>query len=282
MDVSRRPSPVLPASPRSRLRQIASVATHPDYDSATLANDLAVVTLSGTPSVSEFRRLGVHPIIINKQREQPRTNQVVTLTGWGAPSGKSGEQQVAAELAITNMRVSSFKRCTRYLEQKGVDLIGLDDDIMICASLRDRTSSCLGDSGGTLWRGVARRRRAAGTASGVDGEMGGQVEHASSSRLCLSVLVSQRMSFRQYVAFVGWCGGLRSVVALFLAAGPIFRQVKRGKSRSEWLLYGVLSFGHSEVSDDMCPVEYPEWYVPRVCLSLHTIVSWRSTRLPPR
>jgi len=47
----------------------------------------------------------------------------------------------------------------------------------------------------------------------------------------------------------------------------MFREIDNGRRRPKWILYGVLSFGHSDGDGDSCPVENPEWYArSRVCL----------------
>lgn len=136
--------------------QIESVTLHPDYDPDSFAHDIAVVTIRGAPSRRELRRLGVFPITLNKSTKRPRNREPVTLTGWGASSGKTGEVKVTPELAVTLMKVNPYNRCVKYLTRRKIDTFGLDKDIMICASLRDTTSSCSGDSGGTCGGGAAR------------------------------------------------------------------------------------------------------------------------------
>jgi len=129
---------------------------HPNYNPDTFANDIAVVTLRGAPSRRELRRLGVFPVTLNKSTRRPRNREPVTLTGWGAASGMTGEVKVTPELAVTLMKVNPYQRCIKYLTRRKIDVVGLDKDIMICASLRDTTSSCSGDSGGTCGGGGPR------------------------------------------------------------------------------------------------------------------------------
>lgn len=135
--------------------KIKSVALHPDYNTVTLENDIAVVTLSGMPSARELRSAGVYPAQLNGVGRRPWTGEEVSLTGWGAPSGEAGGVTVAPELASTRMSVSAHDDCLAYLTSRGWDTAGLSKDTLICASLEDETSSCSGDSGGPLFRKVA-------------------------------------------------------------------------------------------------------------------------------
>lgn len=147
--------------------QIKSVALHPDYNTVTLENDLAVVTLGGMPSSRELREAGVYPAQLNSVRRRPWLGEEVSLTGWGLSSGTFGGT-VAAELATTRMRVAATADCLAYLTRRGVDTVGIDDARMICASLGDQTSSCSGDSGGTLG-GATRAEGEGGRGAGAGG-----------------------------------------------------------------------------------------------------------------
>lgn len=124
---------------------------HPGYNTVTLENDVAVVTLRGMPPPRELRRAGVYPVTLNSARGAPAAGTEVSLTGWGLTSG-SGGGVVAAELATTRMRVAPTADCVAYLVARALATVGIDDARMICASLGDETSSCSGDSGGTFER----------------------------------------------------------------------------------------------------------------------------------
>lgn len=148
---------------------------HPGYNTVTLENDLAVVTLRGMPPPRELRRAGVYPVTLNGARGAPAAGTEVSLTGWGLTSG-SGGGVVAAELATTRMRVAPTADCVAYLTAWGLATVGIDDARMICASLGDETSSCSGDSGGTFGRFLFFFKRKGG--GGVGGGLGGRCGEA--------------------------------------------------------------------------------------------------------
>uniref|UniRef100_A0A8C3FJK8 chymotrypsin n=1 Tax=Chrysemys picta bellii TaxID=8478 RepID=A0A8C3FJK8_CHRPI len=106
------------------------VFTHPQYNSNTINNDIALIKLATAAELGST----VAPVCLAAAGEQYRSGQLCVTTGW-ALSTPSKLQQTALPL-LTN------EECKNYWD-------GNILDSMICAGAAG-SSSCMGDSGGPL------------------------------------------------------------------------------------------------------------------------------------
>lgn len=116
---------------------IEKVTQHPDFDSVTNANDIALIRLQ-TPI--QFSRL-VQPISISAQWVEG--DVPVTLSGWGQLT-IVGPDPVT--LRCVNLRTASNSYCTEFYE-KGSKRV---TENVICTRNEFDRGACFGDSGSPL------------------------------------------------------------------------------------------------------------------------------------
>ncbi|XP_049547158.1 trypsin alpha-like [Anopheles darlingi] len=121
-------------NPSRQVRLVRSLTLHPQYDTATFANDLALLRLA-----SEFRKTdSLYPA--KRLQKAPVPGDRCSLAGWGVTSEQSSTMSPA--LQRINVVVDDFGNCNVVYQQ-------LLTRGMLCASAPGR-DACQGDSGGAL------------------------------------------------------------------------------------------------------------------------------------
>lgn len=120
------------------ISNVSKVILHPRYDSATLASDVAVLTLSKAARETgtvKFARLAT---------SGPAAGADVTVTGWGRTQGDS--QLLPTQLQSAQLPVLSAQSCATAYNEPGsaFDITG-----RFCAGPADGSRAiCNGDAGG--------------------------------------------------------------------------------------------------------------------------------------
>jgi secreted trypsin-like serine protease len=132
---------------------VMSIFVHPQWNSTTMDNDIAVLKLNGRS------RLG-RPVALSTQTVQPGAQ--VTVTGWGATAeGASGSR---------NLLMASFPVVDTATCNQPESYAGSITDRMMCAGTRDGgIDSCQGDSGGPLTLGTGPNAPLVGVVSWGEG-----------------------------------------------------------------------------------------------------------------
>ena len=123
----------------------AAVDVHEDYDSSTLAYDVAVVTLERNATKGTPIRLATPA-----EREYWSPGDTATVTGWGTRVGFDVlGLTITDRLQEVQMPIREDAECD---ENYTVTLQGgIDENTMICAGeLHGTKDSCQGDSGGPI------------------------------------------------------------------------------------------------------------------------------------
>merc|ERR1712055_750033 len=111
--------------------------THPDWDSNTLSNDLALIEL---PSPIDFNDY-IKPSCMPAKGDTADVSELVTCTGWGKPSDSAGGispvlRMVEDRPIITNSECNS--------------IYGIVGSGVVCIDTTGGKGTCNGDSGGPL------------------------------------------------------------------------------------------------------------------------------------
>merc|ERR1712088_969580 len=126
------------SGPKSEHR-IIRIIKHKDFDSRTLVNDIAILTLETPAKISGAVNVICLPDYVNSF-----VNRQVTVAGWGSKGeGKSQPK----ELYKVNVNVWSNNQCAAAYDHR---IPGEIKDSMICAAAPGK-DSCSGDSGGPLF-----------------------------------------------------------------------------------------------------------------------------------
>ncbi|XP_050092551.1 trypsin alpha-like [Anopheles aquasalis] len=121
-------------NPSRQVRLVRSLILHPQYDTATFANDLALLRLA-----TEFRKTdSLYPT--KRMQKPPVPGDRCSLAGWGVTSEQSAT--MSPNLQRINVVVDDFGSCNVVYQQ-------LLTRGMLCASAPGR-DACQGDSGGAL------------------------------------------------------------------------------------------------------------------------------------
>ncbi|KAL4970115.1 serine protease [Aspergillus stella-maris] len=119
---------------------VARIISHPEYDAATVANDIAVLRLAQS---LEFGSTIAPVQLPSSESDTPATGDRCSVTGWGATS-EGGS--LPSLLNVVYLNIIAHKECVEgYADRNPVD------DNMICAgALGGGKDACQGDSGGPL------------------------------------------------------------------------------------------------------------------------------------
>lgn len=121
--------------------QVAAILPHPEYNSQTYANDIAILKLLNPATFSDF----VRPICLwgDGQDLEGVLNKPGTVVGWGFDhTGKVTEELTQAKMPVVSKEtcIYSFPDFfSRFTTSK-----------TFCAGFRNGTSVCNGDSGGGM------------------------------------------------------------------------------------------------------------------------------------
>merc|ERR1712112_123968 len=111
--------------------------THPQWDTNTLANDLALIEL---PSPIDFNDY-IAPSCLPMAGDTADEAELVTVTGWGKPSDSAGGISPVLRM-VSDLPCISNKECN--------DFYGIVGDGIVCIDTTGGKGSCNGDSGGPL------------------------------------------------------------------------------------------------------------------------------------
>lgn len=127
---------VVKNKPKAKVRSVAEIIMHEDYDTFTTNNDVALLKLA-SPITCGKRIAGacLAPV-------EPEAGSKVTVSGWGSLKYQGNSP---SKLMFVNVNVIDKDKCNDWYG--GI----IDDNTMICAGLvKGGKDSCQGDSGGLV------------------------------------------------------------------------------------------------------------------------------------
>ncbi len=130
---------LLPTSPIS----VVDVIVHPDFDSATLRNDIALVRLTDpAPAYLPLLKLADEGVMA----DYGNIGAMATVSGWGQVDN---EGTTVPTMQQVDLPIIDIEECNRaYMEALGIEVA---TDVMLCAGYPEGgRDSCFGDSGGPL------------------------------------------------------------------------------------------------------------------------------------
>lgn len=134
-----------------QVRRAERIFLHPDWNSRTLANDLAIVRLTKPIEFNRYAQPACLP------GPDPPTNSDVVLIGWGAEEFGGSPNN-----ALKQARVKIIGQCYKYWSQ-------FDEVNQLCAGQTiSGDSACQGDSGGPLLQQYNGQWVVQGVASFID------------------------------------------------------------------------------------------------------------------
>ncbi|XP_042219215.1 venom serine protease Bi-VSP-like [Homarus americanus] len=120
----------------SKVFKVVDFIAHPDFNSDTLANDIAVLTLEG--DVNWSRRVGAVCLSPEKDYE----GQMGVVSGWGTLSFQGSQPSKLQEVGV---QVTNQAKCVKNYLESDIDVL----DTNVCAASPGK-DACQGDSGGPL------------------------------------------------------------------------------------------------------------------------------------
>lgn len=114
----------------------SDITIHPDWDPATLKNDIALIQIPFVAYSNVINAVKLPPL----SSTESFTDQYLTATGWGRTSDSIAT--VTKDLQWASMQVISNEACRSYFN--------VITDSHMCTSGADGKSTCNGDSGGPL------------------------------------------------------------------------------------------------------------------------------------
>lgn len=131
---------------------VGEVFYHPNFDSSTLQNDIAIVRLDDLVDKKTLMANGVKAARINRNKKFPPTKYIGVLSGHGAAN--TNGTGVSEELLSTRHSIYEMDKCKEEITQGDVQ----DDESFMCAGDGERSTTCVGDSGGGLWHYLTRKK----------------------------------------------------------------------------------------------------------------------------
>lgn len=121
---------------------VISVINHPQFDPLTLANDIAIVTISRSETNATMM---LQPVQLNRDENFPFIGFNGVLSGHGAMEHDG--QTISDDLRSTRQHVLPFSDCNEEITQGSLN----EHDSYLCVGDQDRSTTCVGDSGAGLW-----------------------------------------------------------------------------------------------------------------------------------
>ncbi|KAH8263932.1 hypothetical protein KR038_006084, partial [Drosophila bunnanda] len=122
------------------LISVAAFRNHEGYNPSTMVNDIAVIRLSSSLSLSSSIKT------IGLATSNPANGAAASVSGWGTQS--SGSSSIPTQLQYVNLKIVSQSQCASSTYGYGSQI----KSTMICAYSSGK-DSCQGDSGGPLVSG---------------------------------------------------------------------------------------------------------------------------------
>gem|GEM_PF-1431662 len=121
---------------------VSRIIVHPEYDAATITNDIALLEL---PDPVDFLTPITLPNLINPV---PENGERATVTGWGLTSENGAPSSILQEV---DLPIVSHNNCFSFYALD--PLIGVNSETSLCAGAirAGGRDSCQGDSGGPLF-----------------------------------------------------------------------------------------------------------------------------------
>jgi len=125
------------------LAKVKSILIHPEYDTATLDNDIAIMKLATPVSYSDH----VLPACLPRPSKVVPVGRSLLVSGWGETKDTNNNGEVLQQVEL---RKISNSDCNTWLHE----IFGTKDEItsnMMCAGYKEgKKDACQGDSGGPL------------------------------------------------------------------------------------------------------------------------------------
>merc|ERR1712083_227279 len=116
---------------------VKAIKQHPDYDSATIANDISILELESAVDLYSFPT--IKPICLPAQGAT-FPNEQATVSGWGTLASGGSSPSTLHEVDVTVFADGNCGEMNQYMTPD-----------MLCAGLMEGgKDACQGDSGGPL------------------------------------------------------------------------------------------------------------------------------------
>lgn len=125
---------------------VSAVVKHPAFDARTFAHDIAVIRLIGLPERKALFRYGVHAARLNKVAEFPKQGFIGVVSAHGAVD--TNGHTVSNMLRSTRQRTYNYNKCATEITHGNIQ----QHKSFLCVGDKERSTTCLGDSGAGLWR----------------------------------------------------------------------------------------------------------------------------------
>ncbi|XP_045136079.1 serine protease 30-like [Portunus trituberculatus] len=122
----------------TRLVAVQEIIVHPDYNSATIDSDIALLRLSETLDVYQGDQ--IRPVCLPADDSSTYAGEMATATGWGTLESGGSQSSVLQEVTMPILEPSCPGMPSSYITEN-----------MLCAGLEEGgKDTCQGDSGGPL------------------------------------------------------------------------------------------------------------------------------------